>query len=100
MTTRPHVSTVAEVGDFLRAEIAARETFHGCVRLEKPVEFANFVLEEPKFDEGFYNRCLIDQKPSTFKLPRPFPVFVVYNLADVNEAGQLQFYRDVYTWDK
>jgi len=69
---------------------------HGCVRLEKPVEFANFVLEEPKFDEGFYNRCLIDQKPTIFKLPRPFPVFVVYNLADVNEAGQLQFFRDVY----
>ncbi|MEZ0540148.1 L,D-transpeptidase family protein [Fibrella arboris] len=69
---------------------------HGCVRVEKPVELANFVLGAPKFDEGFYNRCLTDQKPSSFKLPKPYPVFVTYNLADVDEAGQLVYYKDVY----
>ncbi|WP_266367069.1 L,D-transpeptidase family protein [Tellurirhabdus rosea] len=69
---------------------------HGCVRLEKPVELANYMLEAVKFDEGFYNRCLIDQKPSTFPLPKKFPVVVIYNLADVNQQGQLVFYKDVY----
>jgi len=69
---------------------------HGCMRLEKPVELANFLLQEPKFDEGFYNRCLINQKPEGFKLPRPYPVFVIYNLADVDSGGQLRFYKDVY----
>jgi L,D-transpeptidase YcbB len=70
---------------------------HGCVRLEKPVEFANYVLGTPKFDKGFYNRCLIDQKPQTFKLPKPFPVFVTYLTADVDATGKLVFYKDVYS---
>ena len=69
---------------------------HGCVRVEKPVELANFVLGATKFDQGFYDRCLTDQTPSTFKLPRPFPVFVTYNLADVDETGKLVYYKDVY----
>ena len=69
---------------------------HGCVRVEKPVELANFVLGATKFDQGFYDRCLTDQTPSTFKLPKPFPVFVTYNLADVDETGKLVYYNDVY----
>ncbi len=69
---------------------------HGCVRVEKPVELANYVLGRPKFDKNFYNRCLVDQKPSSFKLPRPYPLFVTYNLADVDEQGQLVYYKDVY----
>lgn len=69
---------------------------HGCVRVEKPVELANFVLGATKFDQGFYDRCLTNQTPSTFKLPKPFPVFVTYNLADVDEAGKLVYYKDVY----
>ncbi|MBO0937044.1 L,D-transpeptidase family protein [Fibrella sp. HMF5335] len=69
---------------------------HGCVRVEKPVELANFVLGAPKFDQGFYDRCLTDQTPSTFKLPKPFAVFVTYNLADVDETGKLVYYKDVY----
>lgn len=73
---------------------------HGCVRVEKPVELANFVLGKPKFDKDFYNRCLIDQKPSSFKLPKPYPLFVTYNLADVDEQGQLVYYKDVYNSKK
>ncbi|MBO0948110.1 L,D-transpeptidase family protein [Fibrella forsythiae] len=69
---------------------------HGCIRVERPVELANFVLGTPKFDQGFYNRCLTDQTPSSFKLPKPYPVFVTYNLADVDEQGQLVYYKDVY----
>ncbi|MCY7356544.1 MAG: L,D-transpeptidase family protein [Rudanella sp.] len=69
---------------------------HGCVRLEKPVEFANYVLGMPKFDQGFYDRCLVDQKPQTFKLPKPYPVFVTYHTADVDASGKLVFYKDVY----
>ena len=69
---------------------------HGCVRLQKPVELANFVLNEPKFDAGFMNRCLIDQKPQVIALPTPFPVVIAYNLADIGPDGRLVFYADVY----
>lgn len=73
---------------------------HGCVRVQKPVELANFVLGKPAFDDQFMNRCLIDQKPQTLKMPRPFPVFIAYNTADVDAAGRLRFYNDVYGLDK
>jgi hypothetical protein len=69
---------------------------HGCVRVQKPVELANFVLGKETFDAGFMNRCLIDQKPQTLSIPKPFPVFITYNVADVDAAGRLRFYKDVY----
>lgn len=69
---------------------------HGCVRVQKPVELANFVLGEQKFDADFMNRCLIDQKPQTLSIPKPVPVFIAYNIADVDGAGRLHFYKDVY----
>ncbi|GAB3881676.1 L,D-transpeptidase family protein [Spirosoma agri] len=69
---------------------------HGCVRVQKPVELANFVLGKQTFDAGFMNRCLIDQKPQTLAIPKRFPVFITYNIADVDAAGRLHFYNDVY----
>jgi hypothetical protein len=75
---------------------ADRWRSHGCVRVQKPVELANFVLGKQTFDAGFMNRCLIDQKPQTLSIPKRFPVFITYNIADVDAAGQLHFYNDVY----
>ncbi|UHG89474.1 L,D-transpeptidase family protein [Spirosoma oryzicola] len=73
---------------------------HGCVRVQKPVELANFVLGKETFDAGFMNRCLIDQKPQTLSIPKRFPVFITYNIADVDAAGKLRFYNDVYELGK
>ncbi|RRB07283.1 L,D-transpeptidase family protein [Larkinella rosea] len=72
---------------------------HGCMRVQKPVELANYLMEAQVLDEGFMNRCMIDQKPQTLKLPKPFPVFVVYNRVDIDEKGQLRYYKDVYDLD-
>lgn len=79
---------------------ADRWRSHGCVRVQKPVELANLVLGKPTFDAGFMNRCLVDQKPKTLAIPKPVPVFIAYNTADVDSAGALRFYRDVYALDK
>ncbi|GAA4398261.1 hypothetical protein GCM10023187_08750 [Nibrella viscosa] len=69
---------------------------HGCMRVQKPVELANFLMGSEKFDPGFLDRCMIDQKPRTFPLPKPFPVFIAYNLVDVDDQGKLAFHKDVY----
>lgn len=79
---------------------ANRWRSHGCVRVQKPVELANLVLGKPTFDAGFMDRCLIDRKPKTLAIPRPVPVFLAYNTADVDAAGNLRIYRDVYELDK
>jgi len=73
---------------------------HGCVRVQKPVELANLVLGKNTFDASFMDRCLIDQKPKLLAIPKPVPVFIAYNTADVDAAGKLRIYRDVYVLDK
>ncbi|CAN5402914.1 hypothetical protein BH09BAC4_BH09BAC4_46430 [soil metagenome] len=72
---------------------------HGCVRVQKPVELANLVLGAETFDDKFLNECLLDQKPKTLPIPKRFPVFITYNIADVDAAGKLRFYKDVYSLD-
>jgi L,D-transpeptidase YcbB len=79
---------------------ADRWRSHGCVRVQKPVELANLVLGKKTFDAGFMDRCLIDQKPKTLSIPSPVPVFITYNTADVDAAGKLRIYKDVYAMDK
>ena len=79
---------------------ADRWRSHGCVRVQKPVELANLVLGKQTFDAGFMNRCLIDQKPRTLAIPKPVPVFITYNTADVDASGKLRIYKDVYSLDK
>lgn len=73
---------------------------HGCVRVQKPVELANLVLGTNTFDAAFMNKCLIDQKPRTLPIPKKFPVFITYNIADVDASGKLHFYKDVYSLAK
>ncbi|WP_128543831.1 L,D-transpeptidase family protein [Larkinella soli] len=72
---------------------------HGCMRVQKPVELANYLMGKQVLDQGFMDRCLIDQKPQTLSLPKPFPVFVVYNRADIDSQGKLRVYKDVYGLD-
>jgi murein L,D-transpeptidase YcbB/YkuD len=73
---------------------------HGCVRVQKPVELANLVLGKQVFDASFMNKCLIDQKPKPLTIPKQVPVFITYNIADVDAAGKLHFYKDVYAMNK
>jgi hypothetical protein len=79
---------------------ADRWRSHGCVRVQKPVELANLVLGQKTFDAGFMDRCLIDQKPKMLSIPKPVPVFIAYNTADVDATGKLVIYKDVYAMDK
>lgn len=83
----------------LFTQTADRWRSHGCVRVQKPVELANLVLGDEVFDDEFMEKCLLDQKPQTLPVPKRFPVFITYNVADVDESGKLRFYKDVYGLD-
>lgn len=71
---------------------------HGCIRLQKPTELANFFLNDEVFDEKFMELCRLNAKPSTLKLPKPIPVCIVYLLTDVDTSGNLRWNSDVYGW--
>jgi L,D-transpeptidase YcbB len=67
---------------------------HGCIRLEKPFQLAERLLEAPVDSIALVTPSQ-PQPSKTVNLPRPVPVFVVYMTAEV-KAGQILYYRDVY----
>ncbi len=79
---------------------ANRWRSHGCVRVQKPVELANIVMRREALPPDFLTAYRADQRPKPMAVPKPFPVFIAYNIADVDSTGQLRFYKDVYGFDK
>lgn len=69
---------------------------HGCVRVGKPVELANLLLGYTRFGADYLTRCPIDASPKTIPLAQAVPVIMIYNVVDIDEAGAIRVYRDVY----
>lgn len=78
------------------AFLSARRYYsHGCIRIEKPVELASYLLPD-KVDSAFLKACVRDQKPVTSNLQQPVPVFVIYATADAADTGAVKYHTDVY----
>jgi murein L,D-transpeptidase YcbB/YkuD len=69
---------------------------HGCIRVEQPIELANYLLPN-KIDSAFLESCLKDQLPVVINLERPVPVFVIYQSAETNFYNKVVFYKDIYS---
>jgi murein L,D-transpeptidase YcbB/YkuD len=68
---------------------------HGCIRIEKPLELGNYLLQE-KLDTAFLQSCFKDQKPIPLSINGSVPVFVVYMTAETDTLGKVRYYKDVY----
>lgn len=77
---------------------ANRALSHGCIRVEKPVELANLLLGTRRFDPSFLQSREKQISPKTIQLPKAVPVIITYMLLDMDEAGAITVYRDVYNW--
>ncbi|GAB0115994.1 hypothetical protein Acid7E03_00660 [Acidisoma sp. 7E03] len=74
-----------------------RQLSHGCIRVQNPRELASLLLDTPlsAVDDG------IAQGGTTqHDLPKPVPVYVVYQTAFVDPTGTLQFRPDFYHRDQ
>ncbi len=84
--------------DFARL---VRMQSHGCIRVEKPLELASYLLAR---DHGWTREKILDAvesvEESSLELRRPLPARVVYFTAWVDEDGILQFRDDVYGLDR
>lgn len=71
---------------------------HGCVRVEKPMELAKYILGETMDDTTMVQlqQCMQNQVPKDFYLKKKIPVLILYMTADVDEQMNLRFYKDVY----
>ena len=68
---------------------------HGCIRVEKPVELASWVLG---WDQGKVLEAEQGTDNNSVKLPRKLPVYIVYGTAYLKD-GQIYFGNDLYHRD-
>lgn len=82
-------------------EYPDRAFSHGCIRLEKPVEFAYFLLQKGSgYSTEKIDRLWKEARPNHY-LPvyAPVPLYVVYLTAWADANMQVQFRKDVYGFD-
>ncbi|WP_276495928.1 L,D-transpeptidase family protein [Pontibacter litorisediminis] len=74
---------------------------HGCVRLEKPVELAKYVLQGmPEWDEQSIREVMHGDEEKWITLPKKIQVYLVYFTSWVDEDGNVHFREDLYGHDK
>jgi murein L,D-transpeptidase YcbB/YkuD len=74
---------------------------HGCIRIEKPVEFAEYLLRDHKYWTKERILAAIDSNiERTVPLKEHVPVRVLYSTAYLDDGGVIQFRDDYYNWDK
>jgi len=74
---------------------------HGCVRVEKPIDLAVYLLR----DQEDWNRdkilsAISERKEKHIKLKATLPVYLVYFTAFTDESGKVHFREDIYGHDK
>ena len=80
---------------------ARRDFSHGCIRVEKPQELAEWVLRgKPGWTaERIKKEEHSDGQPLQVNLDQPIPVLIFYATAVVLDDGEIRFYEDIYCHD-
>jgi murein L,D-transpeptidase YcbB/YkuD len=77
-----------------------RDYSHGCVRVERPLDLALYLLRgKAGWDSARIAAAFDTLKNKVVKLPEPVPVHILYWTTWVDERGVAQFRRDVYAVD-
>jgi murein L,D-transpeptidase YcbB/YkuD len=78
-----------------------RDFSHGCIRVAKPVELAQWVLEDQSdWDRSSIETAMNAGSPTRVFVTRTIPVYILYVTARVNlRDGLLYFYEDIYGLD-
>ena len=79
---------------------ARRDFSHGCVRVERPVDLAAWVLRErPEWTRDRIVEAMQKGKSQTVTLPHHIPVFLFYTTAISSPDGTVRFAEDIYGRD-
>ncbi len=78
---------------------AARRAFsHGCVRVDRPFDFAQAVLGESWSEERL--KRLVGGNEHYVYLPKPLPIHIDYFTAYVGDNGRLELRDDLYGYSR
>lgn len=90
--------------DTPRKDLFAREvrTFtHGCIRVEKPLELATYLLHDiTRWTKDSIIEAIDSNVQQTVVLPKPIDVYVCYWTTWVDDDGLVYFRPDIYNYDK
>lgn len=79
---------------------ARRDFSHGCIRLEKPTDLAEWLLsQESGWTRDRIEAAMHGTETFSVKLPHAIPVATVYVTAVVLESGEVRFLEDIYGED-
>jgi len=79
---------------------SARALSHGCVRVERPFELAEWLLaRQDRWNRTALERTVARGDNRWITLKHPVPVHLVYWTAWADEKGRAQFRRDIYKRD-
>ncbi|RDC63112.1 L,D-transpeptidase family protein [Adhaeribacter pallidiroseus] len=74
---------------------------HGCIRVEKPVQLAEFLLaDKPQWTEQTILEAMHAGEEQYENLKEKVPVYIVYFTSWVDDQGGIHFRDDIYGHDK
>ncbi|MBX7146475.1 MAG: L,D-transpeptidase family protein [Alphaproteobacteria bacterium] len=76
-----------------------RNFSHGCIRVEKPLELAEAVLNDPDWSQEKINQIIATGKETLINLKEELPVYIMYITAWVDNTKIMQFRPDIYNRD-
>jgi len=78
-----------------------RALSHGCVRVEKPMPLALYLLgDQLQWDQEAINETIESGATVDLRLTQPVPIYLVYWTAWASDNGQMNFRKDVYERDR
>jgi murein L,D-transpeptidase YcbB/YkuD len=80
---------------------STRAFSHGCIRVEKPMDLAVYVLNRngENWSRQRIDRVINAQRNSSVRLSKPLPVHLAYFTVWLDSDGSVQFRNDVYGRD-
>lgn len=72
----------------------------GCIRVEDPLSLAEIVLGDPaRWNRATLESAIAEGRTRTLRLPRPWPVLILYWTAELDAEGHVRFLPDRYRRD-
>ncbi len=73
----------------------------GCIRIEKPIELAEYLLAgDPKWTRAAILAAIDKRVEQTVRLAEPMPIHLLYWTAWADEDGSIRFRNDIYGRDR
>jgi murein L,D-transpeptidase YcbB/YkuD len=78
-----------------------RQLSHGCIRVEYPLELADYLVrDDPKWNGGQLRAAIERGEQKDVPLKKPVPVYLLYFTASPRKDGAVAFYEDIYDLDR